>query len=425
MSVARDLGLSNGPVRQLDEMRGLRVLERSKTGHLVEMRLPEKIRANRPGKNGATLVLPRIPKHPNDQTFVPCSWRSAQNILGLDNVNGSMDTFISRISQRAGSMLLVLFAVPLYSQQPTAWKDPTPHITRFVTVDKNVRLEVLDWGGSGRPLALLAGGGDAAHVFDDFAPKLTARFHVYGITRRGYGESGFSPEGFGADRLGDDVLAVLDSPKLRRPVLVGHSIAGEEFSSVASRYPGRVAGLVYLEAGYSYAFDNGKGPTMKEFQDISGPQPPPPSESDLASFAALQQYYLRNLGFTYPEGELRQLFTTTSEGRVGEERDFPGNAMILEGRKKYANIPVPALVIFGIPHSLGKWVDDSTDPKVREAAKAYSTALTALTESQAKGLENGVPTARVVRLRGAHHYIYLSNEADVLAEMQSFLSGLR
>ena len=370
-------------------------------------------------------VLPRIPKHPNDQTFVPCIWRAAQNILGLDNVNGSMDTFISRISQRAGSMLLVLFAVPLYSQQPTAWKDPTPHITRFVTVDKNVRLEVLDWGGSGRPLALLAGGGDTAHVFDDFAPKLTARFHVYGITRRGYGESGFSPEGFGADRLGDDVLAVLDSPKLRRPVLVGHSIAGEEFSSVASRYPGRVAGLVYLEAGYPYAFDNGKGPTMKEFQDISGPQPPPPSESDLASFAALQQYYLRNLGFTYPEGELRQLFTTTSEGRVGEERDFPGNAMILEGRKKYANIPVPALVIFGIPHSLGKWVDDSTDPKVREAAKAYSAALTALTESQAKALENGVPTARVVRLRGAHHYIYLSNEADVLAEMRSFLSGLR
>ena len=38
----------------------------------------------------------------------------------------------------------------------------------------------------------------------------------------------------------------------------------------------------------------------------------------------------------------------------------------LEGRKKYANIPVPALVIFGIPHSLGKWVDGSTDPKVRE-----------------------------------------------------------
>src|SRR5467141_2285761 len=58
LSVARYLRLSNGPVRQavrrLDELGALRLLERSKTGHLVEMRLPEQIRALRPGKNGAS-----------------------------------------------------------------------------------------------------------------------------------------------------------------------------------------------------------------------------------------------------------------------------------------------------------------------------------------------------------------------------------
>ncbi len=347
------------------------------------------------------------------------------NIAGLCSVNGEMDTSIRRFSRRVGSLLLVSLVVPLYSQQPAAWKDPSPHITRFVTVDKNLRLEVLEWGGSGRPLVLLAGGGDTAHVFDEFAPKLTASFQVYGITRRGFGESGFSASEYGADRLGDDVLTVLDSLKLKTAVLVGHSIAGEELSSVASRHPGRVAGLVYLEAGYPYAFDNGKGPTMKEFQDISGPQPPPPGESDLASFRALQQYYLRVLGFTFPEAELRQRWNSTPAGQVGKERDFPGYATIMAGMKKYTDIPVPALVIFGIPHSQGNWVNNSTDPKVCEAAKAYSAALTALTESQANAFENGVPTARVVRLRGAHHYIYLSNEADVLREMRSFLSGLR
>ena len=322
-------------------------------------------------------------------------------------------------------MLFIFLGVPLYSQQPASWKDPSPHVTRFVTVDKNVRLEVLDWGGSGRPLVLLAGGGDTAHVFDDFAPKLTGNFHVYGITRRGFGESGYSASEYGADRLGDDVLAVLDSLKLKRPVLVGHSIAGEELSSVASRYPNRVAGLVYLEAGYPYAFDNGKGPTMNEFQAISGPQPPSPGESDLASFSALQQYYLRVLGFTYPEAELRQQWDSTSDGRLGKQRDFPGYATLMAGMKKFADIPVPALVIFGIPHSQGNWVDNSTDSKVREAAKAYSEALTALTERQAKAFEAGVPIAHVVRLRGAHHYVYLSNEADVLREMHSFLSSPR
>src|SRR5882672_7131966 len=60
MALARTLGLSIGParhaVRRLDELGTLRVLERSKTGHLEEMRLPEKIRALRHGKIGALLT---------------------------------------------------------------------------------------------------------------------------------------------------------------------------------------------------------------------------------------------------------------------------------------------------------------------------------------------------------------------------------
>jgi 5-methylcytosine-specific restriction endonuclease McrA len=54
------LGLSIGAARQavrrLDELGALRVLERSKSGHLAEMmRLPEKIRAIRLHKNGASI----------------------------------------------------------------------------------------------------------------------------------------------------------------------------------------------------------------------------------------------------------------------------------------------------------------------------------------------------------------------------------
>jgi len=329
-----------------------------------------------------------------------------------------------RFSQLAAYLLLASLMAPLYSQQSAAWKDPSPHLTRFVSVDKNVRLEVLDWGGSGKPIVLLAGGGDTAHVFDDFAPKLTARNHVYGITRRGFGASGFSAAGYGADRLGDDVLAVIDALKLNRPVLVGHSIAGEELSSVGSRHPNRVAGLVYLDAGYPYAFDNGKGPSMKEFQAIQGPQPPPPGKADMASFSALQTYFERVNGFRFPESELRQQWGSTPDGRVGKARDFPGSATLMTGMKKYPRIPVPALAIFANPHALGTWVDTNTDPAVRKAARTYSIALGALTAKQEKAFENGVPTARVITEPGAHHYVYLSNEADVLRDIRAFLAGL-
>src|SRR5713226_1041280 len=99
-----------------------------------------------------------------------------------------------------GPILFIGLLAPLYSQRSAPWRD-SPHAIQFVSVDKDVRLEVLDWGGLGRPVILLAGGGNTAHVFDEFAPKLTASYHVYGITRRGFGASGFSNSEDGVDRL--------------------------------------------------------------------------------------------------------------------------------------------------------------------------------------------------------------------------------
>jgi len=106
------------------------------------------------------------------------------------------------------ALLPVSLAGRLPAQNPAPWHDPSPHTVQFVAVDDNVKLEVLDWGGSGRNLVLLTGQGNTAHVFDDFAPKLTSEYHVYGITRRGYGSSSAPASGYSADRLADDVLAV-------------------------------------------------------------------------------------------------------------------------------------------------------------------------------------------------------------------------
>lgn len=99
-------------------------------------------------------------------------------------------------------------------------------------------------------------------------------------------------------------------------------------------------------------------------------------------------------------------------------------SLVTGGAKKYTSIPVPALIIFANPHSLGAWVDNSTDPSIQRAAKDYSIALFPLVARQEKQVEDGVPTAHVVTLRSAHHYVFLSNEADVLREMRAFLSQL-
>ena len=139
-------------------------------------------------------------------------------------------------------------------------------------------------------MVLLAGGGDTAHVFDDFAPKLTTHNHIYGITLRGFGASGYADATDVGERLGQDVLAVINALKLDKPILVGHSIAGAELSWMANLYPDRTAGVVDLDAGYSYAFDDGKGAAVVDMMKLKPPQPPLPGAAELASFKALQRY---------------------------------------------------------------------------------------------------------------------------------------
>jgi pimeloyl-ACP methyl ester carboxylesterase len=307
----------------------------------------------------------------------------------------------------------------------TAWLDPSPHRAQFIAVENNIKLEVLDWGGSGRPLVLLAGLGNSAHVFDKFAPKLSSAYHVYGITRRGFGASSAPlPSGdamYSADRLGDDVLAVLAALKLNRPVLAGHSLGGEELSSVGSRHPERVAGLIYLDAGYSYAYyDRSRGDLgidltdlqkkLEQLQPGNGPQDPRHLIEEL-------------LATTLPEFE-RDLKVRLKESpdagsaQPTAARLPPIYRAIMTGMQKYTDIPVPVLAIYAVPHTTGQPFKDDA---ARAAAEAKDEATTG---AQAKAFESGVPSARVVRLRHANHAVFLSNEADVLREINAFLGNV-
>lgn len=95
------------------------------------------------------------------------------------------------------TLCVVLAQVTSASPQQMEWKDLSPHVVKSVPVDHDVQLEVSDWGGSGPALVLLAGLGDTAHVFDDFAPMLTARYRVVGVTRRAHGQSSAPVTGYG------------------------------------------------------------------------------------------------------------------------------------------------------------------------------------------------------------------------------------
>lgn len=265
---------------------------------------------------------------------------------------------------------LLLAGAGVMLATPVAAQDTAAHAVQVVTVAADVKLEVLDFGGpaaaDGKAIVLLAGLGATAHVFDEFAPKLTKAHRVLAVTRRGFGASSMPATGYRADQLGDDVLAVIDALKLTKPILIGHSLGGEELSSIGSRFPERISGLIYLDAGYGYAYAAPGSEPMK---------PPPPGAAP------------------------------------------PITEAILTGMQRYTTIPVPILAIYAVPRRLPE--------SASREDRARSAELDEMTLAQANAFEKGLPSARVVRMPNAGHEVYRTNEAEVLREVSAFIAALK
>lgn len=320
------------------------------------------------------------------------------------------------------AVLLMACGVIRVLAHESAWRDPSPHRIFFVPTAPNVRLEVLDWGGHGRAVVLLAGLGNTAHIFDDFAPTLARRYRVYGITRRGYGASSIPPDGYTTDRLVQDDLAVIESLKIPRPIVVGHSIAGEELTVLGSRYPSRIAGLVYLEGAY----DRTTASFARWNALASETLPPPPAAADLESYSALRRWYRRTAGFDPPEADLRANSIASALSPVGVPRTprFVARAILASLHKpNYADIRVPVLAAYALPRSVKDVSGYGIAPsdRVRELFRLQRAEV----RVNEAALSAGVPDAHIDEVSGATHYVFLTNRARVLRDLAAFIASTR
>ena len=292
---------------------------------------------------------------------------------------------------------------------------------RMTSVGPGVALEALDWGGRGQALVFLAGLGSTAHVFDTFAPQFTDRFHVIGITRRGFGASAGAPPPTSLDTLVADIGAVLDSLRLRRVVLVGHSIAGEELTRFAELHPTRCAGLIYLDAAY----DRSGVDTLARHQ----PSPPGPAlqSADTATLRSIRALYARVLGVEEPESDLRATLRFDALDRYrGPVTADSLKARVAGGGEvaRYAAVRCPALAVYAVPDSIADVV-----PYYRELdAAGRATAESLLTFVQGVVADSRARVARlpsfhIVDLHGSNHYLFLSHPSEVARAMRTFLAA--
>jgi non-heme chloroperoxidase len=316
--------------------------------------------------------------------------------------------------------LLLLFASFASAAEPQQ---------RFVDVGDGVKLEVVDWGGAGLPLILLAGSGNSAHIYDDFAPKLVDVAHVYGITRRGYGASSHPERGYSVPELAEDVWRVIQSLQLAKAVVLGHSMAGSELSFLGQKHSPQLDALIYLDANadpVDYPWNNAEYRTLSTKYAGSAPPAPQRTAADNASVEAYRAWQQRMGICPFPAGEIRSVYEIRPDGSVGRYRT-PASVVhaIDDGsiRKDYTGIAVPVLALFATPRP-PEMAASTTATERADRARLYEIEMQFIHRWQAN-LKQADPAARIVEFPGAHHYMFQNEEADVLREIRGFLATLR
>ena len=111
-------------------------------------------------------------------------------------------------------------------------------------------LRVREWPADGSPIVLAHGLASNSRIWDDVAVRLAARHHVVALDQRGHGLSDRPTDGFTFDKVVGDLAALIETLRLDRPTLVGHSWGGNVVLAFAATYPDRLRGLVLVDGGF-------------------------------------------------------------------------------------------------------------------------------------------------------------------------------
>jgi non-heme chloroperoxidase len=310
--------------------------------------------------------------------------------------------------------------VPSLLPRDDGWVDKAPHKSGFITVQRGVRIHYLDFGGTGPALLLVPGIGNTAHAYDDFGPGLTDRFHVYAMTRRGFGESSHPAKGYDMPRLAQDIRTVMDSLHLTQVELVGHSFAGQEMTHFARAYPTRVHRLVYLDgASDNIAVDSVSQTVFTTTMPY--PSKPPLTDDDTATYQAYVKYVHSSRGVNIPESDIR--VRVKYDGIVEELGvGYQGIGREAETeRQHWETLAHPALAIFAVRDSFAQsepWVTADTSWRADvQAVLDRSATVDAFAVADFKR----APRGEALVVHGGHHWVFVSHREQVLKAVREFL----
>lgn len=296
----------------------------------------------------------------------------------------------------------------------------------FVNLD-GVSLHYLDWGGTGKPMLLLAGLGATAKYYGGLAPKLAKRFKVLGFTRRGHGRSD-RPAECNLDDLVEDIHHFLDALGIEQAILAGHSMAGYEMPLFAIRYPQRVEAIIFMDAIYP------KLDSMPDFSD--DPTNTLPSiEATSDDFSSLDRYfaYKRKARSDWAriwcqaiEEDLLEGVKISDNGHVEETQDVKFFSRIWNELQssypEYEKVKCPMLAITPVGRYHPHVPLDGSD-EIQKAADSYwQERVLPFMQETIRSFRQSTPSVHIIELDTPNHRVFLAKEDETVHAIFDFLS---
>jgi pimeloyl-ACP methyl ester carboxylesterase len=234
--------------------------------------------------------------------------------------------------------------------------------------------------------------------------------------------------------LADDLFQALIRLRIDRPVLVGHSAAGGEVTTLTRQHPNLPGGLVYLDAIGDLEDDPPADAEWLALQQNLPPgvnQPPSCDPLDRSTFEAFRTTWACRVGFALPLSELHNIFEDAG-GRVGAAR-MPDWAFRAMGqgqafRHDYSNIRVPVLALLQFASTTEDFLASTHyQPKndgERQAIDRFIERSRVVFGRWTAKLLRQVPDAPVVNLGPVGHVLFITREEPVLREIHAFIAGL-
>lgn len=247
--------------------------------------------------------------------------------------------------------------------------------------------------GEGTPFVILHGflgmGDNWKSLGNRFAD---AGYQVHLVDQRNHGRS-FHDAGFTYELMSDDLLAYMDSQKLDKIILMGHSMGGKTAMEFATRYPKKVSKLIVADiAPKSYPQhhqDILKGLSSLDFSQIKSRSAADKALAEYVSHFGTRQFLLKNLYWV-------------AKGQLGLRMNLP---VLIENIEEVGK-PIPEDALY-----------EGTTLFIRGEKSGYIQEMDELL------IHKHFPNAVIKSISKAGHWLHADNPDEFFDKIMRFLNA--